>query len=65
MGAILIKSDKKNNKILSELAQRLGGAVLHLDEDQYEDIVFGITMENVKTGELVDREKIMEKLSEK
>ena len=58
MGAILIKSDKRNNEILAELAQRLGGVVLHLDEDQYEDIVLGISMENVKTGELIDRERI-------
>jgi len=37
MGAIIIKADKKSNKILSELARRLGGSVINLEDEQNED----------------------------
>lgn len=65
MGAIIVKADKKSNKILSELARRLGGSVINLEDEQYEDIALGAAMDSVKTGELVDRETIMQKLSGK
>ena len=65
MGAIIIKADKKNNKILSDLAKKLGGNVLNLDDDQYEDIALGSLMESVKTGKTVSRESIMMKLKSK
>ncbi len=65
MGAIIVKADKKSNKILSELARRLGGSVIFLEDDQYEEIALGTAMDSVKTGELVDRDSIMHKLSVK
>lgn len=65
MGAIIVKADKKSNKILSELARRLGGSVINLEDEQYEDIALGAAMDSVRTGELVDRETIMQKLSGK
>jgi hypothetical protein len=65
MGAILIKADKKSNKILSDLAKRLGGNVMNLADDQYEDLVLGALMDSVKTGKTVSRESIMAKLKGK
>jgi len=65
MGAIIVKADRKSNKILSELARRLGGSVINLEDKQYEEIALGTAMVAVKTGELVDRESIMQKLSGK
>ena len=65
MGAIIVKADKKSNKILSELARRLGGSVINLEDKQYEEVALGTAMVAVKTGELVDRESIMQKLSGK
>lgn len=65
MGAIIVKADRKSNKILSELARRLGGSVINLEDEQYEEIALGTAMDAVKTGELVDRESIMRKLSGK
>lgn len=63
MGAIIVKADRKSSKILSELARRLGGSVINLEDEQYEEIALGTAMDAVKTGELVDRESIMQKLS--
>lgn len=65
MGAIIVKADKKSNKLLSELARKLGGSVLNLEDEQFEEIVLGTAMDAVKTGELADRDKIMRKLSGK
>ncbi len=62
MGAIIIKADKKRNRILSELARRLGGNVVDLDDEQYEDFVPGSMMDESKTGETADKESIMYKL---
>ena len=65
MRTIIIKSNKDDIEILTELAKRLGSKVYDLDDEQFEDIVLGITMDKVKTGELVSRDKIMQKLSGK
>ena len=65
MGAIIIKADKKSNKILTELAKKLGGNVMSLADDQYEDFALGSLMDSVKTGKTVDRESIMMKLKGK
>lgn len=65
MGAIIIKADKKSNKILADLARKLGGNVINLEDDQYEDFAFGTLMNSVKTGETVSRESIMQKLNSK
>jgi hypothetical protein len=65
MGAIIIRADKKSNKILSELARKLGGTVINLEDEQYEDIALGAAMDDSKTGETVDRDLIMRKLKAK
>jgi hypothetical protein len=57
MGAIIIKADKKSNKILSDLARKLGGSVIVLEDEQYEDFALGSAMDKAKIGELSDREK--------
>ena len=65
MGAIIIKADKKSNQLLTELARRLGGKVLNLNDDQYEDFALGAIMDETKTGETVDRDEIIRKLKTK
>lgn len=65
MGAIIIKADKKSNKILAELAKKLGGNVIDLNQEQYEDFVLGTLMDNVKTGKTVSRATILKKLKTK
>ena len=62
MGAIIIKADKKSNKLLSELAKKLGGDVMNVNDDQFEDLALGMAMENIKTGELVDRDVVLNQL---
>jgi len=62
MGAIVIKADKKSNKILADLAKKLGGKVINLEDDQYEDFALGTAMDKLKTGETADHESIMTKL---
>lgn len=65
MGAIIVKSDKKGNKILKELAERLGANVINLNDDQFEDFLLGKEMDLKKTGELVSREEIFKKFRSK
>jgi hypothetical protein len=65
MGAIIIRADNKSNRILSELARRLGGTVINLEDEQYEDLAFGAEMDEARTGEVVDRESIIQKLKAK
>jgi hypothetical protein len=65
MSTIVIQADAKSSKLLSELAKKLGGKVLSLKDEQYEDFVFGTFMDNVKTNETVSREIIMKQLSSK
>ena len=62
MGAIIIKADKKSNKLLSELAKKLGGDVMNMNDDRFEDLALGMAMENIKTGELVDRNVVINQL---
>jgi hypothetical protein len=62
MGAIIIKADKKSNKILFDLAKKLGANVLSLRDEQFEDFALGSLMDSVKTGENVSRELVMKKL---
>ena len=62
MSAIVIKVDSKSNKLLIELAKKLGGDVLSINDNQYEDIALGALMDNKKTGKIVSREDIMKKL---
>jgi len=65
MGAIVIKTDNQNSRILKELAKKLGADVLNINEAQYEDLSLGILMDRTKTGETVSRESIMKKLDKK
>ena len=65
MSAIVIQADPKSNKILAELAKKLGGKVLTIDDVQYEDIALGALMDKEKTGKVVSRDEIMRKLNRK
>lgn len=62
MGAIVIKSDSKSLKLIMEIAKRMGSQVAMLDDDQLEDFTFGEMLKEAKTGKLVSRETIMQKL---
>ena len=62
MDAIIIKADKRSNKLLLELAQKLGASVFSINKDQFEDLYLGQIMEKTKTGNLVSREDIVKKL---
>ena len=63
MSAIVIQVDSKSKNILSELAKKLCGKVLSIDDNQYEDIALGNLMNKEKTGKTVSRETIMKKLN--
>jgi hypothetical protein len=62
MSTILIKADKQSNKILSELAIKLGGEVIGMKENQFEEVMLGLAMDKVKTGKTVSKESILKKL---
>lgn len=62
MDAIIIKADKQSNKLLLELARKLGASVFSIKKDQFEDLYLGQIMEKTKTGNLVSREDIVKKL---
>jgi hypothetical protein len=62
MGAILIQADSQSNKLLADLAKKLGGNVLSVKDEQFEDLALGTLMNTVKTNETVSRESIMKKL---
>ncbi|MBL7837982.1 MAG: hypothetical protein JNM67_10730 [Bacteroidetes bacterium] len=62
MSTILIKADRKSNKILTELAKKLGGNVIDLNDEQFEDLMLGTLMENIKTGKTVSKSVITKKL---
>ncbi len=63
MGVIVIKADNQSNKILKALAEKLGGDVTPLDEEQYEDLMLGKLMEKEKTGKNASRQAIFKKLT--
>jgi len=65
MGAIIIKADDKNNKILKELAKRLGASVLNLKDSEYEDFLMGKIIESELTDEIVSREEVFKILQRK
>lgn len=62
MSTILIKADKQSNKILSELAKKLGGDVINMKDEQFEDLMLGTMMDKVKTGKTVSKDTIIRKL---
>ncbi len=60
MNAIIIHgTDKKNTRLISELAKKLGAKVSGLTENQYEDLMLGQTMEKIKTDETVSKTDIV------
>ena len=65
MSAIVIQADTTSNKLFTQLAKKLGGNVLFIDDEQYEDIALGALMTKEKTNKLVSRKTIMDKLDEK
>ena len=65
MGAIVIKADSKSSKILKELAEKLGGDVTTITEEQYEDVLLGTLMNKEKTGKNSSRSAIFKKLGSK
>jgi hypothetical protein len=62
MGALVVKINKKNNQLISRLVKELGGDVLSINDEQYEDLALGRLMDEVKTGENVSRDIVFEKL---
>jgi hypothetical protein len=65
MGTIVITADNQSNKILKEIAKRLGAKVMKLKDEQYEDLLLGSLMDSEKTGETVSKEIIFKKLRRK
>ena len=53
MGAIVIKTDTKSNRLLKALAEKLGGRAFAIDDDKFEDLALGALMDKEKTGELI------------
>ena len=62
MGAIIIKSDSKSLKLISEIAKRMGSEVAKLDNEELEDFTFGEMLKEAKTGKTVSPDMIMQKL---
>ena len=62
MGAIIIKGDTENNKILAKLAEKLGNKVISIKDEEFEDFALGKMMDESKTDETTSREEIMRKL---
>ena len=65
MGVIMIKADNESNRILLELAKKLGAEAVALSDDQAEDMLLGYAMDMEKTGELMDPAEVMQKLNRK
>ncbi len=65
MSAIVIRADNQSNKILKELAKKLGANVLNINDDQYEDLSLGYLMDKTKTRKTVSRDTIIKKLRKK
>ena len=65
MSTILIIADKQSNKILTELAKKLGGNVIDMTDNQFEDLMLGTLMDKVKTGKTVPKASILRKLKSK
>ena len=65
MSTIIIKADKQSSKLLSDLAKKLGGNVVDIKDEQFEDFLLGRLMDSVKTGKTVSRNTIFKKLKNK
>ncbi|HKL39271.1 MAG TPA: hypothetical protein VJ894_01265 [Cryomorphaceae bacterium] len=64
MGAIVIKVDKKSQKILKDLADYMGAKIHTLSDDEYEDFLLGTIIRDEKTKKDVDRDSILKELDE-
>jgi hypothetical protein len=62
MGALVVKINKKNNLLISRLVKELGGDVLSINDEQYEDLALGNLMDEVKTNEDIDKDLVLKKL---
>jgi hypothetical protein len=62
MSAIVIKADSKSNKILKDLAKKLGANVLNMNDAQYEDFLLGSIINSEKTGEDISKEEVIKKI---
>jgi len=62
MTTILIRVDKQSSKILAELAQKLGGDVISMKDEHFEDFMLGNLIDKAKTGKTVSKESILNKL---
>ena len=61
----MIEADAQSSKILSSLAKRLGGKVVGLTRQQYEDFLLGELIEKSKTKRSVTRSAVMKELKKK
>jgi hypothetical protein len=65
METIVIQSKSKSNAtLIIELVKKIGDKAKLLTEEQTEDIALGFLMKNIRTGENVSRDVIMEKLKQ-
>lgn len=62
MSAIIIQGNKKDLQLLEKLAQKIGGKVSTLSDEQVEDLNFGELLQEAKTGEFVPRQSILNSL---
>lgn len=62
MAAIMIQSDSESNRLLLDIAKKMGANVLAVNDVQFEDFALGSLMDNVKTNKTVSRSSIMKKL---
>ena len=62
MSAIVIKADSKSNKILKDLAKKLGANVLNMNDAQYEDFLLGSIINSEKTGEDISKEAVIKQI---
>ncbi len=62
MGAIVIKTGKKNIHMMLKLANELGAEALLITDEQFEDIAMGKQMDVTKTTENLSKEMIKNRL---
>jgi hypothetical protein len=65
MSTLLIKTTPQSSLLLTELVKQLGGDVIAIKDEQFEDLLLGIMMDSVKTGQTVSKQSIMRKLKSK
>ncbi len=64
MAALIIETtNSKNLKLIAELAKRLGSNVKTISIEDMEDLVFGEMIHKAKSGELISKEELFNKLA--